>query len=524
MFYEFLMSCELTFPYNQLSEIFPVISLFCGVQILWQGMKMQIRFSTIFYLLGFVVAAVGFGILTALPVSLFFGDGDAKAILFSALVTIAVGSLLSWLMNRFPREELRTRDGFAVVTLSWIAGSAFGSLPYILSGVLPSFTDAFFETISGFSTTGASAITDVESVPHGILFWRALSNWLGGIGIVVMSLAILPFLGVAGMQLFKAEVSGPTKDKLTPRIVETARILWVLYFSVTAVESLLLMLGGMPLFDSVCHSFSTIATGGFSTKNASIGFYNSAYIESVVIIFMFVGSCNFSLIYVSIHRGPKALFGDHEFIFYLTSYLAALVIVMAMVTGSIYNGDIVDSLRASAFSVMTVFSTTGFATADFAQWPYAALAFLLLLMILGGCAGSTAGGLKQVRVLLLIKSLFGEIKKLAHPRLVSPIRYNGVAIERETVTTLGAFLLVFLGILFSATLVLMLTGLEPGVALSAVAACLSNEGPGFGSVGPMGNYAHLSALAKWVLSVCMFLGRLEIFTVLVLFSRAFWKG
>lgn len=341
---------------------------------------------------------------------------------------------------------------------------------------------------------------------------------------MVMSLAILPFLGMSGMQLFKAEVSGPTKDKLTPRIVETARILWALYLSITAVESFLLMFGGMSLFDAVCHSFSTIATGGFSTKNASIGFFGSAYIETVVIVFMFIGSCNFSLIFISLRRGPGAIFEDNEFIFYLTSFLAALIIVMAMVTGSVYNGDIIGSLRASAFSVMTVFSTTGFATADFARWPYAAQALLLLLMILGGCAGSTAGGVKEVRVLLLIKSLFGEMKKLVHPRIVSPIRYNGIAVEQETVTTIGAFLIVFLGIIFNSTIVLILTGLEPGVALSAVTACLSNEGPGFGSVGPMGNYAQLSVLAKWVLSVCMFLGRLEIFTVLVLFSKAFWKA
>ena len=485
---------------------------------------MQIRFVTILYLLGFVIVAVGLAVLAVLPVSLFFGDGDAKAILLSALAAIGAGLLLSGIVSHFPRQELRTREGFAIATFSWIAASVFGSLPYILSGVLPSFTDAFFETISGFSTTGASVITDVEIIPRGILFWRALSNWLGGIGIMVMSLAILPFLGVSGMQLFKAEVSGPTKDKLTPRIVETARILSVLYFSITAAESALLMLGGMPLFDAVCHSFSTIATGGFSTKNASIGFFDSAYVESVVIVFMFVGSCNFSLIYISFQRGLRAIFRDNEFIFYLVSYLVALAVVMAIVTGTTYNGDILHSLRSSAFSVMTVFSTTGFATADFAQWPYAAQGLLLLLMILGGCASSTAGGLKEVRVLLMIKSLFVEIKKLVHPRLVLPVRYNGVPVERETIITIGVFLIVFLGVLFNSSIVLILTGLEPGVALSAVAACLTNEGPGFGSVGPMGNYAHLSILAKWVLSLCMFFGRLEIFTVLVLFSKAFWKG
>ena len=390
---------------------------------------MQIRCATIFYLLGFVILAVGLAILAALPVSLIFGDGDAKAILLSALVTIAAGLLLAGFMNRYPREELRPREGFAIVTLSWIAASTFGSLPYVLSGVLPSFTNAFFETISGFSTTGASVISNVEIIPHGILFWRALSNWLGGIGIIVISLAMLPLLGVDGMQLFKAEVSGPTKDKLTPRIVETARILWVLYIAVTAIESGLLMLGGMSLYDAVCHSFSTIATGGFSTKNASIGFFDSAYIESVVIVFMFIGSCNFSLIYVAFRGGFRKVLQDDEFIFYVKSYLVALLVIMVIVTGTTYNGNILHSLRSSAFSVMTVFSTTGFATADFAQWPYAAQALLLLLMILGGCAGSTAGGLKQVRVSLLAKSFFWKMKKLAHHRLVSPIRHNGIALS-----------------------------------------------------------------------------------------------
>jgi trk system potassium uptake protein TrkH len=326
------------------------------------------------------------------------------------------------------------------------------------------------------------------------------------------------------MQLFRAEVSGPTKDKLTPRMIETARIIGVVYLGITALETVLLMTGGMDLFDALCHSFSTIATGGFSTKNASIGFYDSVFIEVVVIIFMFIGSCNFSLIYVAWNKGWRTFSENNEFVFYLTSYLVALLFTTAIVTTTQYEGDLWTSLRATAFSVMTVCSTTGFATADFALWPGASQALLILLMLLGGCAGSTAGGLKQVRVFLLIRTMIGELKKMIHPRLVTPLRLNGVHVDQDTLLTVSSFLLIYLAILFNATFVLLLAGVPPLEAVSAVAACLTNEGPGLGSIGPMGNYASLSDFVKWVLSLCMLLGRLEIFTVLILLHRAFWRG
>ena len=482
------------------------------------------RFSPILSVLGFIILATGVAELTALPISIYYGETDFSAILVSSAVAILAGLILFFGFRQAQSEPIRAREGFAGVALSWIAASAFGSLPYILSGVLPHFTDAFFETISGFSTTGASVIADVESIPHGILYWRALSNWMGGMGIIVLSLAIIPMLGIGGMQLFKAEVSGPAKDKLTPRVIETARILWIVYFVVTAAEAVLLMLGGMNLFDAVCHSFSTIATGGFSTKNASIGFFNSVYTEVVVIVFMFIGSCNFSLLYLGLRSGIREYFKDDEFVFYLLSYLAAVVFVTLIVAAGSKGGDFFMSLRASAFSVMTVFSTTGFATADFAVWPAAAQTLLLLLMILGACAGSTGGGLKQVRVLLLLKTAFNEFRKMIHPKLVSPVRINGAAVDQETLITIAGFLILYLATLFNSSVILMLTGLPPLEALSAVAACLTNEGPGLGAVGPMGNYVHLSVIAKWVLSTCMLLGRLELFTVLALLSGAFWRN
>lgn len=480
------------------------------------------RLQTILSVLGFFILAVGLLMLTAIPFSLYYQESDLMPIVYSGSIAVAAGLILILLFRR-AQQELTTREGFVIVTVGWIVVSAFGSLPYLFSGALPSFTDAFFETISGYTTTGASVLTNVETVPHGVLYWRAFSNWIGGMGIIVLSLAILPLLGMSGMQLFKAEVSGPTKDKLTPRIIETARILWGVYVIVTALEVVLLMFGGMPFFDALCHSFSTIATGGFSTKNQSIGFYDSVYIEVVVIIFMFVGASNFALYYAALKRGIGEYYRDEGIKFFLVSYLLAVAVVTLLTVSTSYNGDWQQALRGSAFSVMTVLSTTGFATADFAQWVWPAQIILLFLMFSGGAAGSTSGGLKNVRVLLLLKAAFSEVKRLLHPKIVAPVRFNGNAVDQTVLITIGGFVILYLTTFCTATILLSITGLDMVTSMSAAAACLSNEGPGLSSVGPMGNFAHLTDFAKWILSASMLVGRLEIFTVFALFSSAFWK-
>ncbi|MBI3112759.1 MAG: TrkH family potassium uptake protein [Ignavibacteriales bacterium] len=479
------------------------------------------RFQPVLKILGFMILAVGFLILTAIPFSLYYGE-DFNPLLSSGLVTVFAGLILTLLFRR-SQVELRSREALFIVGIGWVAASIFGSLPYILSGVLPSFTDAFFETISGYTTTGASVIRNVEVVPHGILYWRALSNWVGGMGIIVLSLTVLPLLGMSGKQLFKAEVSGPTKDKLTPRLVETARVLWGLYVLVTVAETIFLMAGGMSFFDALCHSFSTIATGGFSTKNASVGYYNSVYIEVVVIIFMLIGGSNFALHYAVLKNGVAELWRDNEFVFFVFSYLVALSVITVITVLTTYDGHFLQALRGSAFSVMTVMSTTGFATADFAAWAPPAQIILLFLMFPGALAGSTGGGIKNVRVLLLFKAAFSEVKRLLHPKIVAPVRLNGIAVEQTTLITIGGFVILYLITFTTAAIVLSMTGLDIVTSMSAVAACLSNEGPGLSSVGPMGNYADLTAFAKWVLGGCMLIGRLEIFTIFALFSSSFWR-
>ncbi|MGH2567832.1 MAG: TrkH family potassium uptake protein [Bacteroidota bacterium] len=426
-------------------------------------------------------------------------------------------------MKRMQGEELRVREGFAVVTFGWMIVPLFGSLPFLLSGAIPSFTDAYFETISGFTTTGASILTDVEKLPHGLLYWRSLTHWLGGMGIIVLSLAILPMLGIGGMQLFRAEVTGPTKDKLTPRVAETARLLWGVYVLLTAAETGLLLSGGMSFFDALCHSFATISTGGFSTKNASLATFDSVYFDWVVTVFMFIGGTNFALHYAALRGRVNEYLNDNEFVFFLVSTVVAVALVTMSISQAFYGGDVLAALRFAAFNVVSVMTCTGFANADFALWTPLAQVVLLFMMFPGASAGSTGGGLKNIRVLLLLKAGVHELKKLTHPKLVVPIRYNGKMVEFDTLFTVGGFLILYLVTFSTMSIILAASGLDIITSMSAVATSMANVGPGLGTVGPMANYAHLSDIAKWTLNACMLVGRLELFTVFVLFSSAFWK-
>jgi len=482
------------------------------------------RFIPIISVLGFLILSVGVAMLSALGVSAYYDGTDFNALLISTVVSVGVGVFLMVFMKRLQGEELRVREGFAIVTFGWIVVPLFGSLPFLLSGAIPNFTDAYFETMSGFTTTGASILTDVEKLSRGLLFWRSMTHWLGGMGIIVLSLAILPLLGIGGMQLFKAEVAGPTKDKLTPRVAETARLLWGLYVLITAVETILLTAGGMSLFDAVCHSFATVASGGFSTKNASIGYYNSAYIDGVVTFFMFVAGTNFALHYSALRGRFGDYLRDNEFVFFLVSFIVAVAIVAAVTSQSSFGGDILTALRYSSFNVMSIMSCTGFATADFSLWAPLAQMVLLFLMFPGACAGSTGGAMKNARVLLLLKAAVNEFKKLIHPQAVVPIRYNGRMVDQDVVFTVAGFIILYLVTFATASILMTALGLDIVTSISAVASCMANCGPGLGSVGPATNYAHLSDLAKWILSACMLLGRLELFTVFVLFSKAFWRS
>ena len=436
------------------------------------------------------------------------------------MITALIG-FIAFKTTRFD-QDLHTKEGFAIVTLGWFFFSIFGSLPFLISGYIPSFTNAFFETMSGFTTTGASILTDIEALPHGILFWRSLTHWIGGMGIIVLSIAILPFLGIGGMQLFKAEVPGPVADKLTPRITETAKILWGVYVLFSAVETGLLMLGGMNLFEALCHTFGTMATGGYSTKNANIGAYHSTYIDFVIIIFMIIAGTNFSIHYRFLKGDFKSYFKNQEFLVFIV-IIGLATSLIGIDTFLNHYHSIGKTLQKTLFQVVSILTTTGYGTADYEQWASSSQIILFLMMFIGGCAGSTGGGMKVVRVFVLMKFVFSEIVRLIHPHAVVSVRFGNKVIPREVLTNVMGFFILFVFLFTIGVIVMSAIGLDIVTAFGSVAATLGNIGPGLGGVGPTDNYADIPAIGKWILSFFMLAGRLEIFTVIILFSPSFWR-
>ena len=481
----------------------------------------MIRKKIIFNILGKLLVGESVFLFLSLLVSLLYQESDTSAFLYSGLITFAVGGL-SYLTSKGVKKDMGKREGYIIVSLVWVVFSIFGCLPYLFSGAIPSVTDAFFETMSGFTTTGSSILNNIEELPHGILFWRSLTQWLGGMGIIVMFLAILPTLGIGGRELFVAEVPGPAPDKLTPRIKETARNLWGLYASFTFVECILLMLGGMSFFDAINHSLTTMATGGYSTKQASVGYFDSAYIQYVIIAFMFIAGTNFTLSYAMLTGRISKVFKDEEFRFYSLVILLFSVVIAAGVVLTSQIG-IEQAFRDSLFTVVSIITTTGYATVDYLIWMPLLGMLIFVLMFVGGSAGSTGGGVKVVRILLLFKNSFHELKRLIHPNAVIPIRYNQRVVDQRTITNILAFFVFYIIIFMSSTVLMSFWSSDIFSALSAVATTLGNIGPGFGEIGPMENFSKLPDLAKWFLSFLMLLGRLELFTVLVLFSPSFWK-
>ena len=477
------------------------------------------------FVVGIVLLFIAGMMLLPLGVSLYYLDGDSVAISWSMLITALFGGGLV-LMRRRDRE-INIRDGFLVVTFGWLAMALVGSMPYYLSGAIPSFSDCFFESISGFTTTGASILggeLPVESLPHGVLFWRSLTHWIGGMGIILLSLAILPMLGIGGMQLYRAEVAGPTKDKLTPRIRDTAKILWFVYLGLTVAETVLLMAGGMNLFDATCHTFGTLATGGFSTRSDSIGAFHSRYIEYVIIVFMFVGATNFALHYrVIVGRSVSAYWQSREFRLFvgvITLY-TTLMVISNFHRGSGYGFE--ENLRLSLFQVVSIATTTGFGTVDYELWGWFAQLLLIFAMLVGGMAGSTSGAMKMLRFKILLEHVRLELRRLIHPQAVLPMQIGGRVIEQETIRGVLTFILAYILTLAISSALLTAMGIDLVTAFGASATTLGGTGPGFGAVGPADNYRWLPTAGKWVLCGTMLLGRLEIFTVLVLFSRHFWR-
>lgn len=469
--------------------------------------------------LGGLLVFLGIALLAPIPFSLWFRDGQAIAFVLSACVSASVGAGL--LFSYRSERGIGFREGFAIVTLGWLSYAIFGSLPFLFSGAIPSPIDAFFESMSGFTTTGASVIRDFDAVPESIFFWRATTHWLGGMGIIVLSLAILPFLRVGGMQLFDAEAPGPTTDRLFPRIQTTAKVLWGVYFLFTFAEVLLLLLGGMGFYEAVCHSFATMATGGFSTESASIGAYPSLFIRWTVTFFMLLAGISFSLHLLALRGRVRAYWRSEEFRFYLGTLLAASAIIF------LFNRSLYDGIHAnacdSAFTVVSIATTTGFCTADYENWHVLAQYVLVVLMFFGGCAGSTGGGIKNARILLIIKQAYVQVFRLIHPRGVRVLKLDHKPVPDEIVRSVLGFFALYIGIFVAASLAMAALGLDLVTAGGAVVACLSNIGPGLGEVGPAGHYGEIGGAGKTILSICMLLGRLEILTVLVLFFPSFWR-
>ena len=459
--------------------------------------------------------------LLGIPFSIYYNDNDIAILASSGIGTGVLGFLL-YFFTRKCEKEISKREGYIVVSLGWLVMSLFGAIPFVLHGSIPNYTDAFFETMSGFTTTGASILDDIESLPHGLLLWRSMTQWLGGMGMIVLSLAILPILGIGGMQLFVAEVPGPTKDKIHPRIRETAKRLWGIYFIFTAVETILLFIGGMNFFDSICHSFTTMATGGFSTKQASIAHFNSPFIHYVIILFMFLAGTNFTVHYHMLHRKFDVVKRNDEFKFYgivliVLSFVVAIILLLSN------YGSVEKSFRDSLFQVVSIVTTTGYVTSDYEIWGSFFQILFFLLLFIGGCAGSTGGGIKIVRHLLLFRNSALELRRLIHPRAVIPVRYNNNSVPSDIISNILAFFLFYLAMFVLGTLLMSIIGLDFLSAIGSVATSLGNVGPAIGSVGPSYNFAHIPEIGKWILSFLMLMGRLELFTILIILSPAFWR-
>ncbi len=448
-------------------------------------------------------------------------SNEISALFISGVISISMGSIISYFTRNADNTAITKREGYFVVSLAWVIISLFGALPFYLSGQIPSYADAFFETISGFTTTGASILTDIEAMPKGLLFWRSMTHWIGGMGIIVLSLAILPILGIGGMQLFAAEVPGPVKDKLHPRIKDTAKRLWGIYVLLTFVQTILLMFGGLDFFDSICHAFATMATGGFSTQNASVAEY-SPYIQYVIIVFMILAGVNFSLHYLVLHGNFKKVIENEELKYYLlVLFGTSLVIAFFLILNA--GMGIEKAFRDSLFQVVSIVTTTGFVTADYLLWPGYLWIVIFLLMFSGGSTGSTGGGVKIMRHIILFKNSTLELKRLIHPKAIIPVRFSGKTVPQDIVFNILAFFMIYMIIFGASMLIMVAIGLDFETSIGSVAASLGNIGPGIGGVGPVENYSAIPLAGKWFLSFLMLLGRLELFTVLIILSPAFYK-
>ncbi|MEZ4526813.1 MAG: TrkH family potassium uptake protein [Desulfobacterales bacterium] len=482
------------------------------------------RWSYLIHIIGVLILSVGTAMSLPLLVALIYWDQSVQPLMISVGISSVTGIFLCFCFrNKNGKTEyISQREGMAIVALGWMAVGLFGALPFYLSGYFATFTDALFESVSGFTTTGSSVLTDIEALPRGLLFWRSFIQWMGGMGIIVLSLAILPFLGVGGMQLYKAEVPSPVPDKLSPRIRDTAMILWKVYVLISAGQIILLMLGGMGLYDAVNHAFTTMPTGGFSTKNKSVACFDSIWSDTVITVFMLLAGINFTLHYQFLKGETLAFWKDSECRFFLGLTLIFTLIVTFDLFGTVYQ-TFGDSFRYAVFQVSSILTTTGFATADYEQWPAMSQVVLLICMFVGGSAGSTGGGMKCLRIMVCFKYCYKELFSLIHPHAVSHVKIAGKPVPEDVVRSVLGFLALYMGLFAVSTVVLAGIGVDFVTAFGAVAATIGNIGPGFGMVGPVENFSLIPDAGKWLLIWCMLLGRLEIYTVVILLVPEFWR-
>lgn len=458
--------------------------------------------------------------LPSLLVAIIYKQSDAMAFLLTIIILVVTG----FVMNKVParNKNFYTRDGFAIVSLGWILLSLFGALPFFISGAIPSYVDAFFETVSGFTTTGSTILKEIESLPRGILFWRSFTNWMGGMGVLVMMLAVLPAAGANTLQIMKAESPGPDPGKLVPRIGQTAKILYLMYIALTFVQSVLLLIGGMPLYDTLIHTFSTAGTGGFSNMNTSVGAYNNLYYEIIIGLFMFLFGVNFTLYYQAIKGGIKNIYKDEEFRFYLFTAVGAILLITLNTWGPNF-ASVWESLRHASFQVSSVMTTTGFSSTNFDLWPVFSKSILIVLMFVGASAGSTGGGIKCVRFVLLFKTIKREVRRIIHPRSVYTVKYSGKTVDNDVMSGVMSYFFIIIVVFTISLLLISLDGFDMVTNFSAVVATISNIGPGLAAVGPNGNFAAYSDLSKIIFSITMLFGRLEIYPMLILLAPTFWK-
>ena len=481
------------------------------------------RYNVVARLLGFLIISIALNMFGALAWAVYFGEHVWKHLLLSVIISSLLGVGLIWLGRAGKDMHLSRKEAMLMVGGGWFVAGLVGALPFYISGYIPHYYDAFFETISGFTTTGASILTNIEAMPKGLLFWRSYTHWLGGMGIIVLFVAIFPFLGVSGKKMYQFEVPGPDVGGLKPKIQSSAFILWTIYVGISVAETISLRLAGMPLYDAMCHTFGTMATGGFSTKNASIGLYTSPVIHIIITVFMISAGANFALYYFLLKRNFSAVRQDTE----MRTYLAVIAISMVLFTVLLYGGDyyasVFDSVVSAGFNTVSIMTTTGYATADTDTWPMLAKVWLLILMFIGGCGGSTGGGIKVVRYAILLKYAYAQIINYYAPQIKFAVKLSGKAVSQPVIDrTLGFFFLYFI-IYGIGVIVIACYGYDWPTTISSVAACLNNIGPGFSLVGATGNYAFMAPFPKVFLAIYMVAGRLELFAVLICLIPDFWK-